>query len=91
MNELFPAEAVAMDSPRLKWMKRNRVVTYHSLIEPAVWYAGFDCREHRYEGPCAFFAREEGANGDLRIGFGDTEDEALTALCQKTGVKLWNE
>lgn len=91
MNELFPVESVTMDSPRLAWIKRERVVLYHDTVEPEQWLAGFDFHEIEYSSPSDFFAQEESMNGDLRIGFGDTEDEALAILCQKHGVKLWNE
>lgn len=90
-SELFPTEAVTMDSPRLAWMKRHRVLTYHSTIKPAVWYAGLDEANHEFDNPCDFFAKEEAENGDRRIGFGDTEDEAIAVMCEKMHIKLWNE
>ena len=32
-NELFPAEAVTMDSPRLAWMKRHGLQVFHTPID----------------------------------------------------------
>lgn len=42
-DELFPPETVQMNSPRLAWIKKYGIVTYHSLPnEPDhCWFAGF--------------------------------------------------
>lgn len=31
-GELFPIESVAMDSPRLAWLKRHRICTSENLV-----------------------------------------------------------
>lgn len=76
-------------SPRLAWIRRHGVVTYFSPIEPAVWYAGFAGGSIR--DAAAWFIAEQERNGDLLIGFGTTEDEAITQAAIKNGIRLWNE
>lgn len=92
MSELFPIEAVTQDSPRLAWMKRHGVITLHHAPGhcPATWFAGFQSWWPTLTSD-DFFATETGANGDSRIGEGDTEDEALAALASNAGLRLWNE
>lgn len=90
--ELFPAEAVTMDSPRLAWCKRHNAVTFHSLIEPAVWMAGFSQNPVAAGDDAAQWMFEEcGAHGSSRVGEGDTEDEALAEAARIHGIRLWNE
>lgn len=93
-SDLFPADVGQLDSPRLAWMKRHGVITLRHqsekwLIE-ATWFAGFQAW-HPELGGVDFFAVETGANGDSRIGEGDTEEEALGALARRAGIRLWNE
>jgi len=89
MNDglLFPVEESL--SPRLAWIRRNHVVTYRSDVEPVCWFAG------KADAPvtdvASWFVEETSANGDSRIGEGDTEDEAIAELARKHGMKLWNE
>jgi hypothetical protein len=90
MSELFPVEAVQMDSPRLAWMKKHGVITYRSPVEPVCWFAGFQEWWPKLEG-VGFFAKETAHNGDIRVGEGATEDEALCQLAKWEGIKLWNE
>lgn len=92
MSELFPIEAVAMDSPRLAWMKRHGIITLHhrsEYVDPT-WFAG---RMVWWPGLTGvdFFAEETALNGDSRIGQGETEDEALVALAARAGLKHWSE
>lgn len=92
-NELFPVETVAMDSPRLAWMKRHRVLTFHSMAgyPDALWLAGIDDSPGGYTNAADFFCCECGTYGSSRCGEGDTEDEAIADLAQKHGLHLWNE
>lgn len=78
-DELFPAEQVTMDSPRLAWMKRHGIITYYSAMDPAVWFAGFQRWWPELSG-VDFFANETAHNGDSRVGEGETEEEALGEL-----------
>jgi hypothetical protein len=100
--ELFPAEVVAMDSPRLAWLKRHDVLTWHDdgkrdgfQVCPPQWFAGFTHWWPEKTG-IDFFALETAHNGDSRIGEGDSEQEALCQLltcgeARAKGIKLWNE
>ena len=104
-EELFPIEAITADSPRLAWMKRNRIVTYHSLPNDphaSRWYAGFwsftdelstleaEAALEETTGELLFLF-EHGRNGETRTGIGSTEHEAIVDLCSKHGLHLWNE
>lgn len=100
--EFFPPEAVAMDSPRLAWMKKHGIITWFDNGRrdgvqecPPEWFAGF---AHWWPGKTGidYFANETAHNGDSRIGQGDTEIEALAQLltcceARDAGIKLWNE
>lgn len=89
MSELFPAEAVAMDSPRLAWLKKHGLEIAHTGNmagleddfgdEIPLWV----CRvvgkgENELYGPC-------------EIDGGDTADEACANLAKARGIPLWNE
>lgn len=96
-EELFPAESVAMDSPKLAWMKRHGVITFYYSspnCEPT-WFAGFHSWWPYLKG-LNFFAEETGHNGDSRVGEGVTEDDAIASLltcgeAREKGINLWNE
>ena len=84
-DELFPAEAVTMDSPRLAWMKRHEIRTWFSeSVEPE-------------DGPWIAWLRsnagdEDGIPRDLdACGYGDTEEGALGDLARRHNFHLWNE
>lgn len=87
--EFFPTEAVAQDSPRLKWMKKHNAVTFLSRVEPFCWFAGF--ADEPVADKAEWFCTELGKNGDTQCGVGTSEDEALVELAKKYAVKLWNE
>jgi hypothetical protein len=86
-DELFPLTAVSLKSPRLQWMERHGIVTWHS---PCVddgegpWNAAQGTIDQ---------VSKEGFRMlmDGRCATGETEDEALTRLCRNLGIKLWNE
>lgn len=98
MNELFPAESVTMDSPRLAWMKRHGIITYRHCPGHGIettWLAGFQEWWPNLSG-IHFCAEETAHNGGSRIGEGNTEREALASLmtcwdARKAEMKLWNE
>jgi len=89
MNEdLFPGTFSL--SPRLEWIRAKHVTTYLSLPDDKdarLWMAGFNP-----DGlpPYDFFAKETAHNGDMLIGEGQTEDEAILDLCEKTGTPHWS-
>lgn len=92
-EELFPVETVSMDSPRLAWIKKHGVVTYHSFPnEPDhCWFAGFQEWWPKLTDRVDFFCHETGWNGDSRLAEGETEDEALATLARYYELPLWNE
>lgn len=84
-DELFPAEFVTMDSPRLAWMKKHGVRvkrSTHLKAGDAPWCAWFSIDED----PGTGFP----ANPDL-LGYGETEEEAVGALAEESHTPLWNE
>lgn len=85
MSELFPAEQVSKDSPRLAWIKSHNVQTIHNSDVQL----GEECPEsgETLYPWCASIGRFNGANGH----FGNSEDEAITALAIAKGIRLWNE
>lgn len=89
-DELFDTSVAAKDSPRLAWIKRHGVVTYHIHIDPKVWFAGLQYMQPDLV-PEGFFFQETAANGNSRIGEGDTEDDAIQDLCQKINLPMWHE
>ena len=93
-DELFPPESVTMDSPRIAWMKRHGITVvchdwtgtdFENTAEPR-WQA-FSSNAFRRQGP-SFRHPVIWANEGDRC---DTEDEAVVALAQEMGLKLWNE
>lgn len=81
-------------SPRLAWMKKHNVITFHLTPKDPdhVWLADFyEDDDLDIDNPAAYFASETASNGERYIGTGDTEDEAIVELCKKRRVKLWNE
>lgn len=88
-TELFPAETVAMESPRLRWMKRHDV----TLIENKHVKPGQEC-ELTGEPVARFCASRVGNKGlysGSQAGFGQTAEEACADLAQRNGWRLWNE
>ena len=91
-EELFPAESVAMDSPRLAWIKKHHCITFHSDLEPECWFAGFSetlivDRDAQIQWMCD----EIGDNGNSSVGEGATEDEAIANAAGIWRIPLWNE
>lgn len=86
-DELFPPREVAMDSPRLRWLRKHGLVLQHN--------AGLTRADYE-DGACDWTcyvqaAMHGGVCGDCNIGGGDTEDEACADLAKNKGLKLWNE
>jgi hypothetical protein len=99
--DLFPPEVGRQDSPRLSWIKRHQVLTYH-LVGTGEWLAGFVAGENyakiaaSSDETSQWFCDETGENGDSSIGIGATEDEAIAELmttwyATSHGIRLWNE
>lgn len=82
--ELFAVETVAMDSPRLAWLKRHKVFTHRRIDHPdeSPWCAWCEIED---QGECLR------ANGPRAFVYGETEDDALGELAIGRGWGLWNE
>lgn len=86
-DELFPDASVAMDSPRLRWMKKHDVHTgklheESGLERPwSAWVGDF------YE------AIEHGGADPDAGGYASasTEDDAILLIAKAHGLRLWNE
>lgn len=100
-EEMFPIESVSMDSPRLAWMKKHQVLTFH-LSGTGEWLAGFVAGPNyakiaaSNDETAQWFFDECGENGNLSIGVGETEHEAIIELmatwyARSNGIRLWNE
>ena len=93
MNDML-FEVPEQLSPRLKWMKENAVYTcYNEYFEEAPWLAmqAEYLQNPTEEEIVQAFCYEHGSNGSLNVGEGKTEQEAITDLAIKLGLKLWNE
>jgi len=100
-DELFPAEDVASESPRLRWLKAHGVVTFCSLpgTDDEEWFAGLSQWLDGYNpeiasnyGGTGWLVGCEGArNGRMRMGCGATESDAIADLACKNDIRLWNE
>ena len=96
-DELFPAESVACDSPRLAWMKKMMArgidVNDHPEHEGdselggryAVWF-----RDNTAPDWADFFKTPMPLDYGL-CGYGDTMDEAIIELAAIHRIPLWNE
>ena len=75
MTELF--DIPETKSPRLIWLERNGI-----KVSPS-----------RTHGPSHKHWMAYRHSGDFisSSGYGETEDEAITSLAIKLGIKLWNE
>ena len=87
--EMFPPDTVAMDSPKLAWLKRHGVtVIKHNFAGTDI--EGSDeptfeaCGWHSWTDKC-------GRDHETQNGWGYDEDEALQNLAKHCGWKLWNE
>lgn len=92
MSELFPAESIASESPRLRWMRRHNLET-ERIPEGG---PGVESPETGDDIP-AFVCRIKKQNPnfstycDREIGGGDTEEEAIIDFAIHAGIPLWNE
>lgn len=93
-DELFPAEAVTMDSPRLAWMKRHGIsviqhdwtgTDFENTDEPR-WQARSE-KAFRIQGPSC----KRPVIWTNRGPCCDTEDQAIEAIAKDMGIRLWNE
>lgn len=79
MSELF--DLPESKSPRLQWMERHGITVRR--------YGPHDCGKPGWQDNEWFAMGKVHLN--YEIGYGDTEDEAITQLALKLGIKLWNE
>lgn len=87
-NELFPTEAVTMDSPRLAWMKRLGLQVWRTPIDGLC-----ECPETGEEikaWSCCTI-QELDRLSIRAVGTGDTEEEACVEWARKHHEPLWNE
>lgn len=79
-TELFPPSTVAVESPRLRWMKRNGV-----CVESC------DRVPRHPDDPRMAYDFEATSPSSRCNGLGDTKDEAIADWARRNGVRLWNE
>ena len=80
-DELFTDAAVAMDSPRLRWMKKHGVKTRYDGERYMAWIGDLDeAIEHGGDDPDA---------GGYALA--ETEDDAILLIAKAHGLRLWNE
>jgi hypothetical protein len=90
-DELFPPESVASPSPRLRWMQRHRIKTFHDENRDDenaefAWAAWSELLgDYTNEDDAAYMLAEG------HVCFGETEDEALNNFCIENKIKYWNE
>jgi len=79
--ELFPADAVAVPSPRLRWFAKHNVHTnLDTKMDPD------ECP------PWAAWAGDlQTAIDNDTVILGYTEDDVLCAWAKANGVRMWNE
>lgn len=80
-DELFTDAAVAMDSPRLRWMKKHGVQTLPDGDCYIAWIGDLDdAIERRWA--------DQDAGGYEKAS---TEDDAILLIAQAHHLRLWNE
>lgn len=92
--ELFAADEVAMDSPRLAWLKANGLLVIHHNPPHCEGQANWFCGELAWwpnKTGVDWLVEEVGQNGDSRVGQGYTENEAIVTYATMHGIPLWNE
>ena len=80
-DELFTDAVVAMDSPRLRWMKKHGVHTRDDGDCYIAWIGDLD------EATC------HGGDDPDAGGYAEasTEDDAILLIAKAHGLRLWNE
>ncbi len=87
-EELFAPESVAMDSPRLAWLKS------HGFETEQLPDGGVECPESGDMVPhwvCRVLKPSGQLYNSREIAGGDTADEACRRLARARGIRLWNE
>lgn len=84
--ELFPAEAVTMDSPRRAWALRHGVRLHESpgARTEGRWCAWIPANDAPALGSGPTLPRDM-----AQCGFGPTDEEALLALAAIVGLPTW--
>ena len=82
-------------SPRLVWMEANQIKTHHAPhCEEDPWIAVAFTDDHWKRGANVGEAMAEECviyEESGRIGYGQTEINAIIELAKKLSLKLWNE
>ena len=85
MSDLFPIEETL--SPRLKWMRQNRI----EVIDSGIDHESGDQCEITGNQLYRWWATIPGSTSSSHDAGGHTEDEAIVALAKKLSLPLWNE
>lgn len=75
MTDLF--QIPESKSPRLKWMEAHGITVNFVPADPIAHPA--------------FWNAKATSESKITMAQGDTEDEALTNLAKRLGIRLWNE
>ena len=78
----LPMSVEAIESPRLKWIKKHQINT---MLDK---HHDKDCE---YEPWAAWSADLSEALNEDNLGLGKTEHDAIADWAVKNGVRLWNE
>lgn len=104
--ELFPAESVAMDSPRLAWQKRvtTELAIFTDYCEISSWMAFSQAKALEALAGYSLTAAQKADPVELFAGYcrllddagmvadcKATEFEAIEFVAMRHGLKLWNE
>lgn len=93
-NSLCDMESVAMDSPRVRWIKDHRFATHHAPHMENPWMAVRLTEDHVKRGLTVGEAMAEECrlyDEAGQIAEADTEEDAIVELAKKLNLKLWNE
>lgn len=89
----FLFDVPEVKSPRLLWLEKHGILTDHSALAGVPpWMALIPLPEDKGKTLCACLA-DNGRRYDEAdlVEYGETQDEAITNLAIRAGIKLWNE
>lgn len=89
-DELFPIEAVLKDSPRIIWLREHNLETVQ-LREPDGLSESPETGEDIPVWVCRVKEPEDGDSWRKHeIAGGDTENDAICAFCEVSGITHWS-
>jgi hypothetical protein len=90
MTELF--DIPESKSPRLQWIEDMGILTHRAPHMPEPWMAIQPLEEDKGKGIPTIMSESCRIYDDANlVGYGQTEDEAITNLAKNLGLRLWNE